>query len=210
MIHPLQSIRGVMKPRHLRRSMALGLKSLWMRKLRSLLTALGIVFGVCSVIAMLAIGEGASYEAQEQIVSLGSQNIIVQSVKPPETRDATETKTIYFTQYGLTYRDVDQIRKTLPGVSVVVPARVMPEYVWNLGNSVECDVTGTVPWYPSMKHLPMKVGRFFGEIEMKHRANVCVINESAAKGLFPLSSPLGRNVRIGGTRFVFLTGRCKV
>jgi ABC-type lipoprotein release transport system permease subunit len=60
----------------LKRAVRLGLKSLWLHRLRSLLTMLGIVFGVCSVIAMLAIGEGASHEAQEQIKNLGSQNII--------------------------------------------------------------------------------------------------------------------------------------
>ena len=62
----------------------LGVKSLLLHKLRSILTMLGIIFGVCSVIAMLAIGEGASYEAQEAIKRLGSQNIILRSVKPPE------------------------------------------------------------------------------------------------------------------------------
>ncbi|MEM7699106.1 MAG: ABC transporter permease, partial [Verrucomicrobiota bacterium] len=72
----------------LRRSVLLGLKSLWMHRLRSLLTALGIVFGVCSVIAMLAIGEGASYEAQQQIKELGSQNIILKSVKPTNQSSA--------------------------------------------------------------------------------------------------------------------------
>jgi len=71
-------------PEHLLRIFKLALKSLWMHKLRSFLTVLGIVFGVCSVIAMLAIGEGASYEAQQQIKDLGSQNIILESVKPPE------------------------------------------------------------------------------------------------------------------------------
>ena len=62
----------------------LGVKSLMLHKLRSILTMLGIIFGVCSVIAMLAIGEGASYEAQEAIKKLGSQNIILRSVKPPD------------------------------------------------------------------------------------------------------------------------------
>jgi putative ABC transport system permease protein len=201
LIPHLQNLRAVSRPRHLKRSVALGLKSLWMRKLRSLLTALGIVFGVCSVIAMLAIGEGASYEAQQQIVSLGSQNIIIQSVKPPENRNATETETIYFTQYGLTYRDIEQIRRTIPGISVVVPARSIPDYVWNLGVSIESDIKGTVPWYPSMKYLPMETGRFFGDIEMESRANVCVINETLAHKLFPLSAPLHQDVRISGTRF---------
>src|SRR5436305_14333486 len=62
----------------------LGVKSLMLHKLRSVLTMLGIIFGVCSVIAMLAIGEGASYEAQQAIKKLGSQNIILRSLKPPE------------------------------------------------------------------------------------------------------------------------------
>ena len=67
-----------------RRTVRLGFRSLWLHRLRSLLTVLGIVFGVCSVIAMLAIGEGASYEAQQAIKKLGSQNIIIRSLKPPE------------------------------------------------------------------------------------------------------------------------------
>src|ERR1035437_7767353 len=77
------ALRGLTLPR-LQRAMRLGIRSLWLHRLRSLLTVMGIVFGVCSVIAMLAIGEGASYEAQEQIKSLGSQNIIIRSVKPPD------------------------------------------------------------------------------------------------------------------------------
>ena len=65
-----------------KRIIILGTKSIWRRRLRSMLTMLGIVFGVCSVIAMLAIGEGASHEALEQIRELGSQNIIIESVQP--------------------------------------------------------------------------------------------------------------------------------
>ena len=71
-------------PARLGRTLRMALRSLWLHRLRSLLTVLGIVFGVCSVIAMLAIGEGASFEAQEQIKNLGSQNVILRSVKPPE------------------------------------------------------------------------------------------------------------------------------
>ncbi|MHC4756158.1 MAG: ABC transporter permease, partial [Planctomycetota bacterium] len=60
----------------IKKTLKLGIKSLWMHKLRSTLTTLGIVFGVCSVIAMLAIGEGASRETQEAIARLGSRNLI--------------------------------------------------------------------------------------------------------------------------------------
>src|SRR3954466_3926291 len=88
----------------MKRIIRLGVKSLWLHRLRSLLTALGIVFGVCSVIAMLAIGEGASFEAQEQIKNLGSQNIILRSIKPPEEQKVSEKGSqSYVLQYGLTY-----------------------------------------------------------------------------------------------------------
>ena len=66
------------------RTVRLGVRSLLLHKLRSALTTLGVLFGVSSVVAMLAIGEGASAEAQEQIRRLGSQNVILRSVKPPE------------------------------------------------------------------------------------------------------------------------------
>src|SRR6187549_3888171 len=106
-----------------RRSIRLGLRSLWLHRLRSFLTMLGIVFGVCSVIAMLAIGEGASYTAQEEIKTLGSQNIILRSVKPPEEQKVSDKGSqSYVLQYGLTYKDVKAIRSTIPGVTVVLPA----------------------------------------------------------------------------------------
>ena len=76
-----------------KRTVKLGIKSLWMHRLRSALTTLGIVFGVCSVIAMLAIGEGASQEAQELIARLGSRNLIAETVEPPEERvDQSDTR----------------------------------------------------------------------------------------------------------------------
>src|SRR5713226_7221958 len=103
----------------LNRAVRLGLKNLRLHKLRSLLTVLGIVFGVCSVIAMLAIGEGASFEAQEQIKNLGSQNIILRSVKPPEEEKVSNKGSQnYVLEYGITYTDVRRIRATIPGVTI--------------------------------------------------------------------------------------------
>src|SRR5512139_2488961 len=85
----------------------LGFKSLLLHKLRSSLTMLGIIFGVCSVIAMLAIGEGASYEAQEAIKKLGSNNILIRSVKPPEAarQQGGGGPRGMQLKYGLTYDD---------------------------------------------------------------------------------------------------------
>lgn len=185
-------------PQRLNRTVRLGFKSLWLHRLRSLLTALGIVFGVCSVIAMLAIGEGASYEAQERIKSLGSQNIIIRSVKPPEEQKVSDRGSqSYVLQYGLTYTDVKRIRATIPGISVVLPARNIREYAWNTSRRVDCDVIGTVPWFPEMRNQRVAVGRFFSDRDMERRASVCVIGAEMVRALFPLESPLGRHVRVG-------------
>src|ERR1700741_734043 len=152
----------------LRPTIRLGLGSLWLHRLRSLLTVLGIVFGVCSVIAMLAIGEGASFEAQEQIKNLGSQNIIVRSVKPPEEQKVSDKGSQnYVLQYGITYMDVRRIRSTIPGVTVVLPARNMRDYVWNVSRRVDCEVVGTVPWYPEMRNQRVASGRFFTDNDME-------------------------------------------
>src|SRR5467141_2007024 len=182
----------------LKRTVRLVVKSLWLHKLRSLLTALGIVFGVCSVIAMLAIGEGASYEAQEEIKTLGSQNIILRSVKPPEEQKVSEKGSqSYVLQYGLTYKDIKRIRSTIPGVTVVVPGRIMREYVWNISHRVDCEILGTVPWYPQMRNHRVSRGRFFNDQEMEEKANVCVIGAEMVPTLFPLESPIGKHVRVG-------------
>ncbi len=182
----------------LRRAVRLGVKSLWLHRLRSLLTVLGIVFGVCSVIAMLAIGEGASYEAQEQIKNLGSQNIILKSVKPPEDQKVTDKgNQSYILQYGLTYADLSRIRATIPGVEVVVPGRIIRDYVWNISRRVDCDIVGTIPTYPDMRNQGVAQGRFFTEVDMERKANVCVLGAELVPALFPLEEPLGGHVRVG-------------
>ncbi len=197
-------VRGLALTR-LDRAVRLGLKSLRLHKLRSLLTVLGIVFGVCSVIAMLAIGEGASFEAQEQIKNLGSQNIILQSVKPPEEQKVSDkANQSYVLQYGLTYRDIKRIQSTIPGVTVVVPGRIMREYVWNISRRVDCEIMGTVPWYPQMRNHHVARGRFFSDEEMEDKANVCVLGAEMVKVLFPLDSPLGRHIRIGSDYYAVI------
>ena len=181
-----------------RRTMRLGFRSLWLHRLRSLLTVLGIVFGVCSVIAMLAIGEGASFEAQEQIKNLGSQNIIIRSIKPPEEQKVSDKGSQnYVLEYGITYKDVVRIRSTIPGVTVVLPARNMRDYVWNISKRVDCDVIGTVPWYPEMRNHHVASGRFFTDADMEAQTSVCVLGAEMAPVLFPLESALGKHVRVG-------------
>src|SRR5262245_20620268 len=102
-----------------RRALLLGLRSLALHKLRSTLTALGIIFGVSSVIAMLSIGEGANWEAQEEIKKLGSRNIILKSIKPKEEEQAGVARS-EVVRYGLTREDVTRVTNTIPGVQALV------------------------------------------------------------------------------------------
>jgi putative ABC transport system permease protein len=180
-----------------KRTAKLGIKSLWMHKLRSCLTALGIIFGVSSVIAMLAIGEGASRAAQEQIARLGSRNIIVKTVPPPEDKDVgSQQQTMRV--YGLTYLDAERFRNSLPNIEVVVPSRRIIQQVWYRNRKVSVEVIGTVPWYPEISQIRIISGRFLGSIDMHNRQGVCVIDENVVKELFVLDDPLDQDVKILG------------
>ncbi len=185
---------------NLKRSVLLGLKCLWLHRLRSLLTALGIVFGVSSVIAMLAIGEGASYEAQEQIRALGSQNVIVRSVKPPSKSEGGEKRS-FVIEYGVTARDVSQILATIPGVEMVVPNREISDYVRHKTRRVDARISGVIPIFPEMRNRKLIAGRFFNLIEMSARQNVCVLNREAADKLFPLDAVVGGTVKLADTYY---------
>lgn len=176
----------------------LGIKSLMLHKLRSSLTMLGIIFGVCSVIAMLAIGEGASYEAQEAIKKLGSNNILVRSLKPPEAAKQQSTGGPRGMQlkYGLTYEDSDRLLTTVPGVVRVLPMRIIRENVRFQRNEVACQVIGTLSFYPEVTGAAVVRGRFLAHLDEQHQENVCVITTGLAQRLFPGKDPLQHSVRI--------------
>jgi putative ABC transport system permease protein len=192
--HPL--LRLLLSPQHLKRTIALGTKSLWLHKLRSFLTALGVVFGVASVVAMLAIGEGASHEAQEQIKKLGSQNIILQSVKPSDSGGGTNEARSLVIDYGISTRDIQQIKQTVPGISIVVPSRHISDLAWALDRKEDAQVVGALPVFPEMRNRKLVSGRFFSDLELDQRIPVGVLNAGLAQKLFPLNSPVGKAVRV--------------
>ena len=174
----------------------LGVKSLLLHKLRSVLTMLGIIFGVCSVIAMLAIGEGASYEAQQAIKKLGSQNIIIRSVKPPEDARQTGTRRGFAVEYGLTYEDAARIQATIPDVAHVLPVRIIRENVWFFKNSIPCQILGTLPSYQAIAGLEVVRGRFLSGTDELKQDNVCVLTAGLAQRLFPYQDPLTQAIKI--------------
>ena len=179
-------------------TLRLGTKSLMLHKLRSSLTMLGIIFGVCSVIAMLAIGEGASYEAQEAIKKLGSNNILLRSLKPPEQAREQGGGSSRGSQlkYGLTYEDGARLQSTIPGVLRVLPMRIIRENVRFERNEIPCQVIGTLSFYTEVTGTAVVRGRFLANFDEDHAENVCVITTGLARRLFPYQDPMQHTLKI--------------
>ena len=192
-----------MKPRSFVQVIATGVRSLLLHKLRSLLTTLGVLFGTSSVIAMLAIGEGASFEAQRQYKELGSQNVILRSVKPPEIPNQSAQRSRVLT-YGLTDMDLARVEETFPGIERLVPVRELQQEVRNGGNVIDARVLATQPVWQEVTGRMLWEGRFFSATDEASQNTVCVIGTEVARALFPLESALGKRMKIGGDYYTVI------
>ncbi len=179
------------------RSLKLGLKSLLLHKLRSALTVLGIVFGVSSVIAMLSIGEGAKWEQEQEIKRLGSDNIIIRSVKPAEDR-SQNVQTERVLEYGLTYNGLRAIQETIPSVRRVIPIRITRKEARFGTRGMEVRLVGTIPTFVEEVNADLEPGsRFISDLDQETAEVVCVIGSSLKATLFPAMDPVGKNIQIG-------------
>ena len=181
----------------------LGVTDVWRHKTRSFLTMLGMVFGVGSVIAMLAVGEGASHQALESIKRLGSQNIMVNSVKPTsdESTSSSATRGARLAVYGLLNDDEARINETVPGVEKTVPARMVRRNARFNERQLELRVVETIPEWFEVVPRPVLAARVLNEADMASRANVCVLTEFGVRKLLAAETMLGQRVRLGGGVF---------
>ncbi|MBI5431906.1 MAG: ABC transporter permease [Planctomycetes bacterium] len=184
-----------MKRASLWRTVRLGVSSLLLHKLRSALTTLGVLFGTSSVIAMLAIGEGASEKAQAEIRLLGSQNVILRSVKPRE--DFASNQQTRVNSYGLTDSDYARVSATFPGVGRVVPVREIYEEVRRGSRAMNPRVLACPPVYRDVTGRQVLEGRWITDQDERGIANVCVLSDEVARYLFPVEAPLGQTVKVG-------------
>tara|TARA_Y100000589_G_scaffold328475_1_gene372657 strand:- start:3916 stop:5205 length:1290 start_codon:yes stop_codon:yes gene_type:complete len=179
------------------RTIQTGIKSLMLHKMRSALTMLGIIFGVCSVIAMLAIGEGASFEAQEVIRKLGSRNIIIRSVQPGRGQGSAEGRRTWTANYGLKTNDVTHLVETVPTIAATLAKKKYHMKARNGRVEVPaCTVWGTEPHYLEMSQAEIKHGRFLTYTDGKYSDNVCVLTDSMARALFPAENPIGGTIEL--------------
>ena len=144
------------------RTIQLAMKSLLLHKLRSGLTILGIVFGVFSVIAMLAIGRGASEQAQAQVLKLGANNIIVRSVKPPKESSASSGNTNVL-RYGILHKDYDLLSQTIPTVTQAIPIRELNKAARHREREITSRIVGCTADYLDINHLGLAQGRFISD-----------------------------------------------
>ena len=190
------SVRSV----RLARDVRLGVKNLMLHKLRSFLTMLGLVFGVGSVIAMLAIGEGASEEAIARIRRLGSRNVLLRAVKPAAEQNANSGHA-RMSVYGLLYDDARRIEETVPGVRRVVPVKQLEQTGRLRGREMELRIVGTTADWFDLVDRPFVAGRAISRQDVEKRAHVAVLTEWGARRLLATEHAVGETLTLGGNAY---------
>jgi len=169
-------------------------------KVRSLLTALGIIFGVAAVIAMMAIGNGAQQEILNQIKLVGVNNIVIKPIieqkedKVDESPGRKEKKRF---SPGLTIRDVRNIEQTIPGISTISPEIILDTYVIRNGLRRSAKLVGVELTFFAMNDMGLSSGRLFTEEQQRSGAAVCIIGHAIRTKFFPTEDPLGKNIKVG-------------
>ena len=173
----------------------LGLTNLKLHKLRSLLTSLGIIFGVAAVICMLSISEGASADEMRMIKLLGTKNVIVNSVKPSQTKEVAQGNT-NLVEYGVTRTDLSIIERTIPHISHIVPMKTVAYQARHGEHAAAIHSIGTTPAFFKVVNIEIEQGRALVSQDMDEMSNVCVIGQEVRRSLFPSKDPIGERILV--------------
>ena len=176
---------------HLKMSLA----ALMANKLRSSLTMLGIAIGNASVIAMVAVGQGAQELAAEQFESLGP-NVIFVSLAARRLR-----RTLSSGAKPLLLSDAQAIAQQVPTVAEVAPEIHARHVVNNQNRTFNGSIIGTTPEYLIVRNFEVDNGRFINEVDLRRRTRVVVLGSGIAADLFPAQNPLGKQIRIKNISF---------
>ncbi|HEY0875414.1 MAG TPA: ABC transporter permease [Vicinamibacterales bacterium] len=172
----------------------LGLENLRAHKLRSLLTMLGMIFGVAAVVAMLSIGAGAQQEVMAFIEQLGVRNLIVEAREAPDQQTLQRIRKL---SAGLSFKDFRMIQANLEGVTSSSPRkRFTPSKLLPRPQGDAPTVYGVTPGYVPIANLQVVSGRFFDDKETEAAAPVAVLGEAAAAAFFGVEDPIGRYIKV--------------
>jgi putative ABC transport system permease protein len=173
---------------HARLLVRLAVRSLRAHRLRSGLSVLGVVCGVAAVVAMSSVGEGARRETLAQIEALGIETVTARPALAPSGGGGA----------ALPLAGVESLRRVVPGVVALAPVRVAELSADAGTRSKSATVLGTTPAYREALRLDVASGRFLADVDVKGAQRVAVIGASLARALFPLSTPVGETLRLGG------------
>lgn len=171
----------------------LALQNLGSRKLRSLLTMLGMIFGVGAVVSMLSIGAGAQQQVLAFIEQLGVRNLIVEA---RDISDTDELLKLRKTSPGLSFKDLRVIRANMDSVTASTPRkRMTPTSILPKTRSETPTVYGIEPAFQEIAGLKLAAGRFFSAEDNEQRSPVCILGDGAKANLFPRRRRWGRASR---------------
>jgi putative ABC transport system permease protein len=172
----------------------LGLQNLMLHRLRSLLTMLGMIFGVAAVVSMLSIGAGARQKVMALIEQMGVRNLIVEAKETTEWQAHQKIRKI---SPGLTFQDYRVIRDDVRGIAASTPRkRMIPSKTIPKSQQDPPAVYGVNPSYQTIAGLHLLAGRFFDQDEENRSAPVCVLGAAARSNLFGASDVIGQYVKV--------------
>jgi putative ABC transport system permease protein len=179
----------------------LGLKSLLLQRLRAGLAALGIFIGTVTVIWLVAMGEGVSHRAQQQIKELGATNIIVRTKEPNVGSDATDSSNRVKT-YGLLRDDYRRIISNIPTIRRAIPMRELRFELRLRNRTADAKLVGCSEEYLGLNQLEIARGRWLTPRDRGKK--VVVLADETAKRLFPFENPIGQTIWVGSEFYVVI------
>src|SRR5664280_3650162 len=179
----------------------IAIRALIRNKLRAFLTMLGIIIGVASVIAMLAIGEGSKQKMRNQISSMGTNMVMVM----PNFQRRGGVSLGASSSMALKYSDVEAIRNDAVSVSGVSPeVRASGQVIYSNQNT-QTTIYGVSEEYLAIKKLEILSGRVFNANEIKDMSKVCILGQTVLKNLFGAGAdPVGLTIRIKNLPFLII------
>jgi len=190
--------------------LSIALEAVFLNKFRSMLTALGIIFGVAAVITMMAIGNGAKKEILDQMKLVGVNNIVITPKSEngkktsgqnnsQDTQTQTQNSEKEKGKYspGLSLKDAESIKAIVPTVNTVSPEVIYEIDVIKDGIRTSTKMTGVTPDFFSIFNLEIQEGEMFNENQLKDGKAVCLIGRSIQSKFFPTENPIGKDIKCG-------------
>ncbi len=181
---------------------AIASEAVFANKVRSLLTGLGIIFGVAAVIAMLAIGSGAQEEILEQIKLVGVNNVVITPVVEQSEGEVAEEGAVGAKEkknlsLGLNFLDVRSIQKIIPDIEMVSPEIVLDTEVTRQGFRRTSKLVGVTNAYFEISGFKLDEGSFFNEQQLEKGKPVCIIGKAIKAKFFSREEPIGKYIKVG-------------